>query len=139
MICSEAKWIDDVTPIRDAVLEKADRYGTLDRPYIVAINAMAFTLDESDVAEALTGLWGHLRVKQVSTVLLASWLMPISAAHAPIGLFHNPNAERPYSGVLTALSQGFTEEGKIRMVAGRSLGDVFDLPDGWPRQGDESK
>jgi len=106
---------------------------------VLAINLMADSLEESDIVEALTGVWGHQRVKQVSAVLLASWLMPISAAHAAIGLFHNPNAERPYSGVLTTLPQGFTEEGKIRMVTGRSLGDVFGLPEGWPQRSDDER
>lgn len=135
----ETKWGgEEWEAIRDAVLEKANRYGEVDRPFIVAINAMTpFGLEVDDMTKALTDLWQRERVKRVGAVLLASWLMPISAAHAAIGLFHNPNAERQYSGVLTAFPQGFTEDGKIRMIAGRSLGDVFGLPADWPRQGDE--
>jgi hypothetical protein len=129
---------DESAAVRDAVLEKANRYGQLDDPFIVAINTMTpFGLEMDGLTKALTDLWQRERVKQVGAVLLASWLMPISAAHAAIGLYHNPNAERRYSGVLTALPQGFTEDGRIRTVEGRSLGDVFGLPADWPRQGDE--
>jgi hypothetical protein len=133
MIMTEAKWADDVTPILDAVLEKSNRYGQLCQPYIVAVNSMAFDLEQDDMVQAITGLWQHERIKQVSAVLLASWLMPISAAHAAIGLYHNPAAERPYSGVLTALPQDFTEDGKIRVVEGRTLADIFGVPIDWPR------
>jgi hypothetical protein len=134
---TKSGWVDDVTPIQNAVLEKANRYGTMSKPYVVAVNSMAFVLEHDDIAAALTGLWAHERVKQVSAVLLASWLMPISAAHAEIGLYHNPAAERPYSGVLTALPQGITEAGEISMVEGRTLGDIFGLADGWPRFGSD--
>jgi hypothetical protein len=137
IIGSEAQWVDDVTPIREAVLEKADRYGKLDQPYVVAINAMAPSLDGSDIIEALTELWKRERVKQVSAILLAKWLMPISAAHAFIALFHNPAAERRYAGVLTALSQGYIEDGKIRIVRGRELSDIFRVPSDWPRLGSD--
>ncbi len=136
-ICEGACFIDDVTPIREAILEKADRYGKMDCPYVVAVNLMSPTIDNDDVVQALTGsdpLWSRERAKQVSAVLLASWLMPISAAHAPIRLFRNPSAARQYSGALTTLPQGFSEEGGIRMDKGRSLGDIYGLPPGWPRQ-----
>jgi hypothetical protein len=136
IISPEAEWLDDVTPIRDAVLEKSARYGKLDQPYVVAVNSMAFALEHDDIVEALTDLWGRERIKQVSAVLLASWLMPISAAHAAVGLFHNPAADHLYHGTLTALPQGFTEAGKITLIDGRSLADIFSLPLDWPRLSD---
>jgi hypothetical protein len=98
---------------------------------------MAFSLEQDDIVKALTGLWSHERVKRVSAVLLASWLMPISAAHAPIGLYHNPAAERPYSGVLNKLPQVFTENGKLRMVGRHTLADIFGVPADWPRLGSD--
>jgi hypothetical protein len=37
---TESGWEgDDATPIQEAVLEKADRYGAMTRPYIVAVNS----------------------------------------------------------------------------------------------------
>jgi hypothetical protein len=138
MIVTEAKWGDDVTPILDAVLEKSNRYGRQGQPYIVAVNSMAFDLEQDDIVQAITGLWQHERIRQVSGILLASWLMPISVAHAAISLYFNPAAEWPYSGVLTALSQGFTENGIIRMVEGRTLADIFGVPIDWPRLGSDN-
>jgi hypothetical protein len=135
MIMTEATWGDDVTPIRAAVLEKSNRYGQFCQPYIVAVNSMAFDLEENDILQAITGLWQHERTKRVSAVLLASRLMPISAARAKIGLYHNPSADVAYSGVLNSLPNGFSEGGTIRMVEGRTLADIFGLPIDWPRLG----
>ena len=90
---TESGWVkDDATTIQEAVLEKADRYGEMIYPYVVAVNSMAFSLEWDDIVKALNGIWSHERVRRVSAVLLASWLMPISAAHAAIRLYHNPTA-----------------------------------------------
>ena len=140
MIMSPAFRADNVAPIREKVLEKADHYGKLNQPFIVAANLMSPTVEHDDIVKALTGRdgsWERERVKQVSAILFTTWLMPISAPRAAARLFHNPAAERPYTGPLPALPQGLAEAGKIKLTDGRSLGDVFGLSAHWPDLDDD--
>jgi hypothetical protein len=57
-IGSEGYCVDDVAPIRKKILKKANRYGTLDRPYVIAVNLMSPTVERDDVGEALYGARG---------------------------------------------------------------------------------
>ena len=51
----DASWVQPRLPIRDAVIGKATRYGDLDLPYVVAVNAMSDHAEEEDAVEALFG------------------------------------------------------------------------------------
>jgi hypothetical protein len=59
------RWVNAWEPLRDAVKKKANRYGELARPLVVAINAERFHLDAIDEEQALYGeeqwveVWGH--------------------------------------------------------------------------------
>jgi hypothetical protein len=50
--------IDSEGPIREAVIGKAKRYGVLDLPLVVAVNATDHFISERDV---LTALYGSVR------------------------------------------------------------------------------
>jgi hypothetical protein len=55
----EPRMVDNRTPLRDAILDKAKRYGQLGRPYVIAVNtglgSFLHTLDDIDIMEALFG------------------------------------------------------------------------------------
>jgi len=154
LVCIEPR-----VAIRDAIVKKAGRYGEPDLPYVVAANALDENVDEIDVEEALfgkeeftvsrqqagsscvemtrapDGVWGSEsgpRYTRVSAVLVAAPVLPWNVPRAPMCLYHNPWAEKPYSSELTRLPQAFLEAGRVKRVGGESLAVVLGLPSGWP-------
>lgn len=148
--------VDHRTPIRDAIIDKAGRYGELDLPYIVAINAVE-PIDQIDIMEALfgkeqftitfsetepakpiqsemsrapDGVWmgpSGPRYTRVSGVLLAARFTLWNVTSAYLRLYHNPWAQRPYLSVLARLAQGILEGNHIKMVDGESPGTILGL------------
>lgn len=161
MLGHEPKFVDSSTPIRNAILAKAGRYGDLDLPYVIAVNALdEASVDETDIMDALfgaeqytvalgptgvisypevsrapNGAWtseSGPRYTRVSAVLVAVRLSPWTVGSAAVWLIHNPWAQRPYSSPLTRLPQGTPEAGRMNWHDGDSLHDVLGLPSGWP-------
>lgn len=52
--------VDDVTPLRKALADKGSAYGTLDRPFVIAIRPSSLSTDEFDI---LNALYGSLQVQ----------------------------------------------------------------------------
>lgn len=52
---AEARWIDSWTPIRDALMAKARRYGAVELPLVIAVNIKSQSLDTIDEMQALFG------------------------------------------------------------------------------------
>jgi hypothetical protein len=153
--------INRSSTIRDAIRKKANKYGELALPLVVAVNVLDH-IDEIDIMEALfgkeqitidptqisssklvnpemsripDGLWTSYaapRNTRVSAVLLATQLFPFSILHADIRLYHNPWASKPYSSVLTRLPQAVPEANRMIKVNGDSLASVLNLPVSWP-------
>jgi len=149
-------WVDHRTPIRDAINKKVGRYGDIDLPYVIAVNVLEF-VDEIDIMEALfgkeqftiafsqsgsaepvetqmsrvpDGVWTSHdgpRNTRVSAVLLATRLTPWNLLQNNVRLYHNPWAKRPYSSVLTRLSQAILEDNHMKKVEGELMGTVLDL------------
>lgn len=153
---------DHRTPLRDALVNKAARYGITDLPFIVAVNAME-TIDDIDIMEALfgreqwhvsisdtdvppvvsrvpDGLWtgtGGPRNINVSAVLLCKRLVPWSICQFKPRLYHNPWATIPYDGVMTQLPQSVPQNGRMISVDGRSICSIFGFEDQWPFYGEQ--
>jgi hypothetical protein len=114
--------VDDVSPLKRAVREKASAYGELEVPYIVAVLTRGFGAEDFDVKGALfgseritlvdtpaggfdartsrdaDGAWYGPRGAQnrrVSAVLIARRLTVPTAATAELTLWHHPAADRP--------------------------------------------
>ena len=145
-------------PVRRAVEVKAKRYGILDRPYVVAVNALDILVDRDAITDALLGdpfeavqetTAGHLkhhgrmkngafgnhanpRNQEVSAVLVFTLLRVDRLRDCEVCLYHHPWAKRPYGGLLTKFPQRTTQGGKYVDVDGISLGDLLDLPSAWP-------
>lgn len=146
--------------VRKAVVRKAGRYGDLDLPYIIAINVCMHMIETETVENALLGdpkneveitpdgLPGHVhenrefngawtkhtgtRYTRNSAVLVALRLNAWSVASAPLRLFHNPWAGKPYDGVLCQLAQWKIHNNKRILSEGVLPRDKFGLPRGWP-------
>lgn len=147
--------------IRDAIVKKAGRYGDVDLPYLIAVNALNEYADRTDVQmEALFGReqWGFkddgcddageprlIRAPdgawrdksgpiytRVSAVLLVNLVSPWHIPRAHICLYRNPWAQRPYALELTRLPQAVPEGNRMKWREGESLGTIFGLPGGWP-------
>ena len=155
------RWVDHRTPIGNAIIKKAGRYGNLDLPYVVAVNVLEF-IDEIDIMEALfgkeqftivfsqsgptklvdtrmsrfpDGAWigtGGPRYTRVSAVLLATRLSIYNIPRANLCLYHNPWAQMPYQSVLTRLPQAVPKDNHMQYIDGESTGVIFGLPISWP-------
>jgi len=157
---SEASMVDDRTPLRDKIRSKANRYGKLRRPMIVAVNVMGRPLDKTDVMEALFGKEafrfprlenGDLGEPQmsrvedgawsgphgphntrVSGVLVLSSLLPWTVTVHPPTLYLNPWACNPLGAMLTGLETHRPIANRMEQVAGLPIHSILELPNRWP-------
>jgi hypothetical protein len=158
-ITASPRWINSDSAIRDTLLEKANHYGELNLPYVIAINAVTeFPIHKDDIMNALfgeehvliprdrasqagvriertpNGLWtspSGPRYTRVSCVMMSTveaWEIP----RAPICLYHNPWTRHPYSSPLTNLPQAKEENGEMKWLSGKNLGELLHLPQEWP-------
>jgi hypothetical protein len=131
--------------IRESVEKKASRYGTLDAPYIVAINAMAQYQDEEDAIDAMFGSpcvvirtcedgrvehradrdpdgvwWGDRgpRKNGLSAILSTERLYPWSVGQRRACLVRNPWATNPLPAVSFDVDERNPVEGRLTKVEG---------------------
>jgi hypothetical protein len=164
-ISDGAKWVNDSQAVRDALVRKAGRYGKLDLPYLIAVNAPSQHLDRIDMMEALfgkeqfvvrpnerepemirepNGLWTGpvgARYRRVSAVLMTSSLGPWNIGSATNQLFHNPWAHMSLGKSLDELpvAHPVTPEHRMQFMDGATNSEIFELPLGWPRSTHESE
>lgn len=139
---------------REAIYKKLDKkagkYGKMKYPYIIALNLVCpDEPEDDDIHGALfgeeivginrlknNGLWcfknGKMSNSRVSGVLISTSLRPDNLKNNKIRLYHNPWAEKKYSSELTSLNHIIVKEEKIINKDGRSLLEVFGLPEKWP-------
>ncbi|RLB00254.1 MAG: hypothetical protein DRG83_11805, partial [Deltaproteobacteria bacterium] len=152
-----------ITPhvrIREAIRDKATKYGRLDLPYIVAINIVdIFGADEDDIIRALFGekqytltLCGNKKVaeiklkpngvwygpngprnRRVSGVLIAVRLYPERIAKVTPVLWHNPWAYYQLSPNVWPLPQlAWDPTVKLAKYSGRDAWQLLGLHPNWP-------
>jgi hypothetical protein len=151
-------WVQPEVPIRDAVGSKATRYGELDLPYVVAVNAMGDYVDEEDAINALfgssavtilqteagivykptrapNGAWygrGGAINTRVSAALLTEDLSPWSVGQRRPRLILNPWAQKTLPKVNFGIDVLRVEEEILQKYPGKDFRNLFDLPEGWP-------
>lgn len=137
----EFQQVTAIESIRNGVRKKkAGRYGDLDLPYVIALNAISDDAQHrpDSVLQALFGTekvgakvdpkTGEVRTElfpardgvffgkkgpqntRVSAILVSNPLFPSNIAGAPLTLYHNPWATRPYRGALSCLPQCVVKE-----------------------------
>lgn len=151
---------DSVQPqdaVRRSILAKSTRYGQLDVPYVVAVNAMVDYADDDSVIDALfgtpavfvrhtldgfedrhgrerDGVWRESRVRtntRLSAVLSTEKLTPWSLGQRRARLVHNPWARHSFDSPFS-IDVVEVQGNRLRRTEGASLEEVFELPDGWP-------
>lgn len=156
----EASWVDDVSALRSAVARKATKYGELNRPYVIAVNAIDQHLDEIDIMEALfgsetfvfrtndgseplaepemirkpDGVWRGPKGSntRVSAVAVASSLLPWTVHVSTPAVYHNPWARFPSLNALKELPHAVPVENRLVTVPGDSFAVLAGLPAEWP-------
>jgi len=156
--CKEDEWI------RNAIKEKATKYGNLDLPYLIAINVLSiFINDDLMVMDALFGDEGitayrlpsggfdHRATRalngaflgpngpqntRVSGVIICNDLLWGNIAKINPVLWHNPWASIPLKQEYWPLPQWVTNADKTKLEPkpGRSISELLDLPPDWPIQ-----
>lgn len=144
-------------PLRDAVKKKANRYGELARPLVVAINADGFHLDVIDEVQALYGeeqwveVLGHPersglqrrengawrgpngpQCRRVSGVWFFNDLTPYTLANRRSTLYLNPWAHQPVSEALSRLPTKRLIDDTLVATEGVSLQEIYGIPPEWP-------
>jgi hypothetical protein len=145
--------------IRSAIEKKASRYGDLDHPYVVAVNAFGFFHHEEDVFDALIGtsftavhqftdgtfstedarkpdgIWvgpKGPRRKGLSAVLSTEQIDPWNFAARHGRLVRNPWATIVLAPISLRVDQFDPIDGGFRRTEGTTMGRIFGLPEGWP-------
>jgi hypothetical protein len=150
--------VQPLQPIRNAILDKATRYGQLDAPYVVAVNAMSDYADADDAINAVfgtpavfirrtadgyqdragherDGVWleaGGPTNTRVSAVFSTERLNPWSLAQRRAQVILNPWAARPLPTSPFQTDVVDVHEERLRRSPGLSLQELFSLPKRWP-------
>lgn len=152
--------IDDWTPLRNALKKKGGKYGNLDKPFIVAVNANAFNLDPIDEMQALFGqeqyveyvgrpdMGGHMRRvpngawmgpegpqgRRVSGAWFFNDLTPYSIASRRCTLYVNPMANHILPESMFRFSTAKVINDRMVRQDGWDLASLFGLDKGWPER-----
>ena len=146
---------DDSTPVRHAILDKANKYGQLDAPLVVAVNVCDPFFDKDDELETLfgkerlvyfegrpdllpklsrepDGVWirgGYKpRYTRLSAVMMFRDLFPWNLHYVHNCLYVNPFAgdKMKLPEVLYRLSHARAQKNEIRWFEGESIGRILD-------------
>jgi len=154
----EARIVNTWAPLRRAVKKKATRYGTVTKPYVVAVNAGVLRLDEIDEVQALygeeyysikmidgegsgellrrpNGAWMGPNGPEncrVSAVWIFSELTPYTLASCKSTLYVNPWANIPPPTRLQSMPTKKIEGETLVSIPGTDLATLYGLPEGWP-------
>ena len=141
--------------IKGAVEGKAGRYGQLDIPLVVAVNAMEEFAGPEDAIDAMfgtvtavirengdlvqrrnvDGAWrgrgGPVHTRS-SALLIVERLSGWSVAQRTARLILNPWAQNPLSHLSFGIEISHVVEDCLVTAPGQSIREIFELPDGWP-------
>jgi hypothetical protein len=153
-----AGYVNSWQGIRDALKYKDSKYGDIDKPLIVAVSFQRFFLDPIDEIQALygqeqvvsvrdhpeikpqiqhipNGAWyGHSgpQGKRISAAWFFRDLSPYTAAACKQSLYVNPWANYCIPDGLKSFPHVELVDSIVQRNEGLSLGDIFELPNGWP-------
>jgi hypothetical protein len=153
-----AQWLNTWEVLRDTLIFKGSRYGDLDAPLVIAVNADVLHLDEIDIMEALFGKERYLinldeqdhepemqrasngfwngpkgpRYTRVAGVLIGFDVNPWTYGVRNLTLYQNPWAKMEVSGPISTLPRKVPLDGQMDSVAGCHAKDILQLPQGYP-------
>jgi len=134
-------YVKPVDEVSQALKKKAERYGELDRPCVLAVNFSRHHFNEQVVTNSLFGAGGvwaddseAASTRQVSAALVTSLLVVWAvAAYTPV-LIHNPHAARVLDPAVWSGPRYRVDslQGSITRVDGLPGWKLLRLPEGWP-------
>ena len=141
----EVRWGDSRGALKKSIDDKATKYGDLDRPFVIAVNASSKWGGERDVVvkalfgskklgDESDGVWNATRNTRLSGVLVTR-VVPWSIHCAPLCLYHNPFAKRSCREIPWKISQAIARKPEMQWLEGTNSSELFQLPHGWPGEG----
>ncbi len=142
--------------VRSALKGKASRYGALDYPYVVAVNALGIfayphhAIDtllgsrrtaarqlpdgrlEQHEERAADGLWGEKQNTRLSAVISTEQIDPWNFASRGARLIRNPWAAKRLPPFRLRIDECVPEGSAYRIEDGERMHALFGLPEGWP-------
>ena len=141
--------------IKSAVEGKAGRYGDIDLPLVIAINALEEFARIGDAVDALFGTTGVIVSQdgaargtrnpdgawrgaggpiytRSSAVLFVERFSAWSVGQRSMSLILNPWARNPIAGLPLGVEVREVVDGRLETRPGQSLREIFGLPEGWP-------
>ncbi|MBD3668722.1 MAG: hypothetical protein HUJ16_12205 [Kangiella sp.] len=158
MLSGGARFVNEWEPIRDALRSKGNRYGELSKPFLIAVNVDAFSLDKIDEMQALygqeeyvfsresreaqpamrraaNGLWNGPHGPQY-TRISGAWLFggisPWNIVSRKNTVYLNPWAQLAAPDELRRLNHASASEGKMEWTDGIPLAELLKLDSSWP-------
>lgn len=150
LISPEASFVDDFTPLKKSVQNKANKYKKFDKPFIIAVNVLNSHIDEITLFDALLGKEqfefkisnpeNHKLVRKkngaflnqngptntrVSAVLLGESILPWSVSQLGLTLFHHPWANIKYEGELNILPRYTPNDNKMEYIEGLATPNIL--------------
>jgi hypothetical protein len=162
VVMGEAHILTTDEDIREAIEQKAKKYGKLSLPLVIAVNVVSEHCDEIDINNALFGseaieftqrpdgsIGGGVDVRQpngiwfgkkgarnrtVSAVLIGCQIDPYKTGDITPQLIHNPYAANPLNVADYPLPQSLPDHSTSTMKkkTGRKAGEFLRLPTPWP-------
>lgn len=157
----EAVCCSDDVDIRENIKFKVKHHCAVDKPYVVAVNAMNWSAEHEDFINAiygsdqvtvrtfadgslttentrgLDGIWidkGGVKNQHLIAVLGAVHLQAWSVADCILTVYENPYIQMPSEARIEGFPRQELGDGCLVKVEGQTLGHLFGLPDGWPRE-----
>jgi hypothetical protein len=154
-----AHWNDGWTPIRDAVQDKARKYGDLDLPLVVAVNVRSHRLDVIDEMQALfgqeqfvfdrndldaeprmerasNGAWmgpAGPRARRCSGAWLFHDVTPYTVSRRKHTLYANPWSHLPLpESLLMSVPRAEVVDNRMQRTDVEVMGPVLGLAEQWP-------
>ncbi len=144
--------------IRESIRKKSKRYGKLDKPYLICVNALS--IKSSSLHDIDSAIWGSLaisfstnpentngkfirnadgifynnrakRIRNVSGVMV-NRIFPNNIPNSKYWIFAHPFSENPLDFKRFGLPYCYIKESQVINKDCQDLGDIFELPIDWP-------
>lgn len=146
-----------VKKLKDAIEGKAQHYGKLTRPLMVAVNVLTLNCELEDIVAAMfgkqiplipkdleskptessesDGAWFYgkrYKNKRVSAILITSHLNPWNVSRPDLFVFHHPQPYLRISQDRIPFKQFHFQNGEMNKIEGKSPNEIFNLSNSWP-------
>lgn len=157
---AQAVCCSDDVDIRESIKFKIKHHSAVDKPYIVAVNAMNWSAKHEDFVNAiygsdqvtvrtypdgshttedtraLNGIWldrSGEKNHHLIAVIGAVHLQAWTVADCSLTVYENPYIAMPVAARFEGFPRLEPKDGHLVPVEGQTLGHLFGLLDGWPR------